>query len=80
MPSGKRAVIKYVSCFNNAATAASVQLAIAGRTVWTRSVPGASSVDNTGMMAVANAGENVELILYAPGLRGLCCGYLLTDG
>lgn len=78
-PPGKRAVVKWVSCYNTTTAAETVALSVAGRTVWRRSCPGASSIDNANMMAIGYAGELIEISHSNVGLRTMCCGYLLSE-
>lgn len=78
VPAGKVAVVKWVASYNSSGAAGTVNLSVAGRTVWTRSIPGATSADNANMMAVANAGELVDLGNSAVGMRSMACGFLLS--
>lgn len=79
VPPGKRAVIKFVSAFNNPASSTFVSLWLANTIVWGVSVPGASGVFAGGLGLVLYEGEVLRMSMGASTSGGMsCCGYLLA--
>lgn len=80
VPTGYRAVVKFVSCFNTSGfTDASVALNIAGPTVWSSVVQAGRAVAPGGLALVAYQGELVGVVNGSVDLRTIVCGYLLRD-
>jgi hypothetical protein len=78
VPAGQRAVVKYCASRNTTQAAGEVMIDVGGSTVWSRAVPGATTVSDDGLMLVAYEGESVRLTNSVNGLRSLICGYLLA--
>jgi hypothetical protein len=78
VPVGQRAVVKYVASRNTATGGGEVMIDVGGSTVWSRSVPGATTLSDDGLMLVAYEGEQIRLTNSQLGMRSVICGYLLA--
>jgi hypothetical protein len=61
VPAGHKAVVKCITAYNALGTAANAALDIGGTWIWVASVPGLTSVLQSNLTIVVNAGETMNL-------------------
>ena len=76
---GNRAIIKCVTLINQGSTNGLTRLLVAGRSIWSGSVPASAGLVSPVMAVVAYGGELIQIYNETSGMGVSVSGYLFDD-